>query len=151
MLVSDNTPNKCMKMMYPAHILALCIVIVNVCCYEKHQKLIPNGNNVPNPCSKNQKSIWRAVGHFNPDHGGVDINSFGKDFMLYNKTWTTELCLIDSDGDGKINGEELGDPSCDWTPGKKPKGPATDHPGICEPVDSDMCKRRNQGFKQCPK
>jgi len=27
---------------------------------------------------------------------------------------------MDSDGDGKTNGEELGDPNCTWTPGAQP-------------------------------
>ena len=55
-------------------------------------------------------------------------NSF-QDFKNSNKTWTIELCNLDSDGDGKTNGEELGDPSCVWTPGKEPKVPAKNHPG----------------------
>ncbi|XP_071156478.1 temptin-like [Mytilus edulis] len=137
-------------MTFVVQILTLCIVIVNVYCHEEYQKRIPNGNRVPNPCSKIQKSIWKAVGHFNNTHGGVEISSFGKDFKNSNKTWTIELCNLDSDGDGKTNGEELGDPSCVWTPGKEPKVPAKNHPGICEPVDSVRCKRQNQGFYQCP-
>ena len=29
--------------------------------------------------------------------------------------WDECLCLQDSDGDGRTNGEELGDPDCNWT------------------------------------
>jgi hypothetical protein len=32
--------------------------------------------------------------------------------------WDTLLCQQDSDGDGKTNGQELGDPACKWSPGK---------------------------------
>ena len=28
---------------------------------------------------------------------------------------------MDSDGDGWTNGQELGDPDCDWSPGQVPK------------------------------
>ena len=31
--------------------------------------------------------------------------------------WTEDLCKEDSDGDGKTNGEELGDANCTWTEG----------------------------------
>ena len=30
--------------------------------------------------------------------------------------WTEALCHMDSDGDGRTNGEELGDPDCVWQP-----------------------------------
>ena len=44
--------------------------------------------------------------------------------------WTWELCRKDSDGDGKTNGEELGDPSCDWTTGAVPQfANNISHPG----------------------
>lgn len=36
---------------------------------------------------------------------------------------------MDSDGDGKTNGEELGDPTCVWTAGATPTDSATGHPG----------------------
>jgi dopamine beta-monooxygenase len=42
--------------------------------------------------------------------------------------WTPELCRKDSDGDGKTNGEELGDPKCVWN-GNAPDGKAVSHPG----------------------
>ena len=32
-----------------------------------------------------------------------------------------ELCRKDSDGDGKTNGEELGDPNCVWMEGAAPE------------------------------
>jgi len=33
------------------------------------------------------------------------------------QVWDETLCRTDSDGDGRTNGEELGDPNCAWTPG----------------------------------
>lgn len=46
------------------------------------------------------------------------------------KIWSESLCRMDSDGDGKSNGEELGDPNCVWREGDIPqyvKG--VTHPG----------------------
>jgi hypothetical protein len=50
-------------------------------------------------------------------------------FAQAGHTWTAALCALDSDGDGKTNGEELGDPTCVWTQGATPTGAATGHPG----------------------
>ena len=46
------------------------------------------------------------------------------------KVWDECICRADSDGDGKSNGEELGDPECVWKPGQAPAR-TTDitHPG----------------------
>ena len=45
--------------------------------------------------------------------------------------WTAEFCRADTDEDGKTNGEELGDPNCQWIEGGTPAR-TTDitHPGI---------------------
>ena len=44
--------------------------------------------------------------------------------------WTQELCNLDSDGDGRTNGEELGDPECIWTEGDAPSTTSDiTHPG----------------------
>lgn len=37
------------------------------------------------------------------------------------KIWSESLCRMDSDGDGKSNGEELGDPNCVWREGDIPQ------------------------------
>ena len=40
------------------------------------------------------------------------------------------LCLLDSDGDGRTNGVELGDPNCTWTvTNGATLTPAVSHPG----------------------
>ena len=41
-------------------------------------------------------------------------------FVFRIQKWDATLCQMDSDGDGKTNGEELGDPNCTWTPGAQP-------------------------------
>ena len=39
---------------------------------------------------------------------------------------------MDSDHDGKTNGEELGDPDCAWEKGGEPqRNTSLSHPGIC--------------------
>ena len=42
------------------------------------------------------------------------------DFAAQGYTWTKSLCVLDSDGDGKSNGCELGDPFCTWVVGQRP-------------------------------
>ena len=51
-------------------------------------------------------------------------------FCFSFQAWTKELCQKDSDGDGKKNGEELGDPDCEWTPNSVAKSTqGLSHPG----------------------
>ncbi|XP_060560571.1 temptin-like [Ruditapes philippinarum] len=113
-------------------VLAL-VIIGTIRAFPTYQDFIPNGHNVPNPCGG---GIWLAVGHYNPTQHTIDKNPFGLDFRAAGHTWTVALCNKDSDGDGKTNGEELGDPKCVWTKGATPAGSATGHPGICNPVGS---------------
>ncbi|GMF47578.1 unnamed protein product [Phytophthora fragariaefolia] len=72
--------------------------------FGKFVAMVPNGDNVAGVT---------AIGHVNVDGGGPR-NAFGKDFDDMGQAWTTELCEADSDGDGQTNGEELGDPCCQW-------------------------------------
>ncbi|XP_048751432.2 tyramine beta-hydroxylase-like isoform X1 [Ostrea edulis] len=104
------------------------------------QTKIPNGDSVPHPCKPNY--LWHGVGHRNELGGGLR-NPFGEDFDASGKTWSPELCRKDSDGDGKTNGEELGDPNCLWRENAIPDKNAFSHPGVCEPYDSALCKPRN--------
>ena len=42
------------------------------------------------------------------------------------------------------NGEELGDPNCEWQEGQEPKRSHNiTHPGICEPVDDPKCSQND--------
>ena len=52
-----------------------------------------------------------------------------QDFAAASHKWTVDLCNKDSDGDGKSNGVELGDPTCVWKKGNTANGTATGHPG----------------------
>ena len=112
---------------------------------------IPNGNQIPHPCDRNQN--WRAVGHENPAGGGP-TNRFGNDFDQSGYQWTPELCRMDSDGDGMSNGQELGDPFCVWTTGALPSvqdRAQLSHPGVCEPINSGRCIGQNFFLtKYCP-
>ena len=70
--------------------------------------------------------MWRGVGHLAREGDG-GRNGFGIDFQEAGFKWTTELCQMDSDCDGKTNGEELGDPNCIWMPGDSPESAPTGH------------------------
>nr|KAG5700389.1 hypothetical protein BaRGS_029641 [Batillaria attramentaria] len=101
---------------------------------------IPNGQQVPHPCKPNV--LWHGVGHFNVDGGGFR-NPFGQDFDDAGKQWTESLCRKDSDGDGRTNGEELGDPNCVWKVGQMPTATTgLSHPGVCDPMDSLQCQQK---------
>src|SRR5688572_13175297 len=60
--------------------------------------------------------------HNNPSGGGAR-NDFGSDveatLALSGPQWSEIFCM-DSDGDGKTNGQELGDACGIWTPGDTP-------------------------------
>ncbi|KAK6190938.1 hypothetical protein SNE40_002698 [Patella caerulea] len=109
--------------------------------YAGHQEKIPNGDHVPHPCKPN--FIWKGVGHLKMGGGG-DRNSFGEAFAAAGHTWTKALCQADSDGDGKTNGEELGDPQCTWKSGTVPdEVTGITHPGVCDPWGSTQCNDKN--------
>ena len=94
--------------------------------YSSFRASIPNGNGLTG-CDG---EAWNGVGHLNP-RGGGPLNPFGSDFSAGGHSWTPQLCALDSDGDGKTNGEELGDPSCQWTSGQTPQfTTGITHPGL---------------------
>jgi len=90
-------------------------------------KLVPNLGNVlgGNECQ---------VCHVG-SQGGSPLNPFGETVKAHLNSnrqpdWSA-IWKLDSDGDGYTNGEELGDPKGQWTPGMpNPGSPATiTHPG----------------------
>ncbi|KAK6166896.1 hypothetical protein SNE40_023501 [Patella caerulea] len=119
------------------------LVILGVTCIQgfgTYRDKIPNGNRVPHPCKPNY--IWNGVGHQKSVGDGYR-NQFGKDFADARHTWTGELCEKDSDGDGKTNGYELGDPSCSWVEGQpSPESTTLSHPGVCEPWNDPKCQHQ---------
>jgi hypothetical protein len=90
--------------------------------HAHYQAQLPNGRNVR---GHDGIGAWHAVGHVAPRPqeyptyvlGGFPRNQFGLDFAAAGHRWTVDLCQKDSDGDGRTNGEELGDPDCVWRPG----------------------------------
>ncbi|XP_067941873.1 DBH-like monooxygenase protein 2 homolog [Watersipora subatra] len=131
----------------PAFRAALIVVYLSFCYgYNIYEDSIPNGASVPHPCKPNY--IWKGVGHENVLGGGVR-NPFGVHFQEAGKQWTVDLCNADSDGDGKSNGEELGDPNCVWVSGVAERTLGLSHPGICEPTDSDLCLQMNSWEIDC--
>ena len=123
--------------------LSLAVIVGSLAlvkCYPTFQNRIPNGAQIPNPCSPGE--AWAAVGHKVPG-AGRGFNSFGEAFEANGKQWDIAICKADSDGDGATNGEEVGDPDCIWSGSGPAPSEATGHPGICEPVDSPNCQRAN--------
>ncbi|CAH8490864.1 unnamed protein product [Schistosoma turkestanicum] len=105
----------------------------------EHKLKIPNSEIVPNPCEP--EKFVQSIGHLDYNGGGP-LNSFGSDFES-KRSWDL-LCPLDSDGDGFTNGQELGDPECQWKIGDLPKRTMNiTHPGVCTPIDSEICKRKH--------
>merc|ERR1711894_142300 len=129
--------------------LLLCVILFMRCHgFPFYRDRIPNGHKVPDPCSSASGQIWNGVGH-DKAPGGGPRNQFGQDFKSYGSKWDLEnLCKMDSDGDGRTNGEELGDPDCVWTSGDAPSAPIG-HPGVCEPMNSRLCQEKNVNIV-CP-
>lgn len=74
------------------------------------------------------------------DNSGKDFTPFGSDaksHLVDNDTgvasehvlWDNAWCKRDSDGDGKTNGEELGDPDCTWSIGDPNPAALVTNPG----------------------
>ncbi|RLN89647.1 hypothetical protein BBJ28_00020839 [Nothophytophthora sp. Chile5] len=72
--------------------------------YSMYAAKVPNGDKVPGVT---------ALGHMDPVLAGP-MNEFGMDMIDAEFTWTKEFCQKDSDGDGQTNGQELGDPCCEF-------------------------------------
>ncbi|KAF1327951.1 hypothetical protein FI667_g7228, partial [Globisporangium splendens] len=104
---SEARPTVSMIQLLPvsAALLAFAFAVRDVAAKPEFVARIPNGSNVPGV---------KALGHVNPEGGG-DRNQFGMDFDKAGRKWTKALCAMDSDGDGQTNGQELGDPCCEWS------------------------------------
>uniref|UniRef100_A0A2C9K6P8 DOMON domain-containing protein n=1 Tax=Biomphalaria glabrata TaxID=6526 RepID=A0A2C9K6P8_BIOGL len=132
--------------MHPETLCILFLLLTYSWAYPSYQDQIPNGKNVMHPCIPNY--TWPGVGHQNKNGGGAR-NPFGEAFAREGHQWTKALCATDTDGDGRTNGEELGDPSCVWAPGKTPSRTVNiTHPGVCEPITSTKCQGQNS-FVTC--
>lgn len=106
--------------------------------YPSFKDKIPNARSVP--CwegATNCVDFCDGVGHQSCS-GGDARNEFGLAFKTAGFSWTTELCQADSDGDGFTNGQELGDPCCEWTAGGvAAAGDAVSHPGFTASLPLD--------------
>lgn len=93
--------------------------------YSMYAMRVPNGANVPGVT---------ALGHVDPVLAGP-MNEFGMDMIDADFKWTKELCMKDSDGDGQTNGQELGDPCCEFVWRKNPEVRWTE--GVSHPGDAE--------------
>eukprot|EP01094_Clydonella_sp_ATCC50884_P008928 TRINITY_DN1846_c0_g1_i2.p1 TRINITY_DN1846_c0_g1~~TRINITY_DN1846_c0_g1_i2.p1 ORF type:complete len:242 (+),score=83.53 TRINITY_DN1846_c0_g1_i2:337-1062(+) len=122
-------------------VLAAVALLLAVLCvdgaaaHKRYESRIPNGKLV----HLDGKSC-KASGHATcsgKGHEGKKLNQFGYDFKKAGKKWTHALCMMDSDGDGLTNGEELGDPCCVWKEGHHPaRSTHLSHPSHASDVNS---------------
>jgi hypothetical protein len=120
--------------------MALCATAVAA--HQGYQTTLPNG-----PFVMRLGVEWPGVGH-EASAGGGPRNPFGADYVAHNREWSTELCQLDSDGDGYTNGQELGDPDCVWSIGTDPaRIDRISHPGF---NDSTPETETGQGPRTSP-
>ena len=93
-------------------LLLLCSFVVRTFGHPHYVLMLPHATDV-----FHDDQLIAAIGHRNP-RGHGELNAFGRDFVLHGRQWTPELCQLDSDGDGRSNGMELGDPECTWKRGE---------------------------------
>ncbi len=65
-----------------------------------------------------------------------------------NVIWS-ELCPLDSDNDGRSNGEELGDPDCIWSPGLSPSSTSVSNPGVQNGSAMQCNNGKLDQYEQC--
>lgn len=82
------------------------------------------------------------VGHVNCGASSGGGNSFGK-LVKYTSAaeWSNSICIQDPDGDGRTNGDELGDPCCVWNGGAPQYTADISHPASAASTTSrPSCK-----------
>ena len=138
-------------------LVPVAVVCVPVCVTVVMTSTVARANQEFVPTIPNGATFNCTACHTAPN-GGEGWNTFGQDLLEagganpdanpddqndgYSGTplWS-DVCDVDSDGDGYTNGEELGDPECAWVEGDaNPTGPVsnpgneTDFPG-----DGSLC------------
>ncbi|XP_062608835.1 temptin-like [Saccostrea cucullata] len=152
----------------------LCVCVATIYGYPSFLSYIPNGHMVPNPCPGYEGTYWTLVGHRFPvrrqffqeqsdirkklvaqglnamDMSVSLLNLFGEAFKNATFSWL-KICQEDSDGDGLTNGQELGDPNCEFpAPTARLVNPMG-HPGICDNTQADMPNCLAPKADICPK
>lgn len=118
--------------------LGWCAVACLVEARSSYPNRLPNSRNVKDD---EGNALPAGLGHTNLFGGGAR-NQFGLDFARVGGfQWNQALCELDSDGDGRTNGEELGDPNCVWSVGQAPELTVDiTHPGVANTFDKNKNK-----------
>ena len=113
------------------HLILFLYFIQFIRCYRYYLHRLPNPNLVPCslPDCSSEFQYCDSLGHSNCVYNQGNRNGFGNDFQSGSKMWTLDFCKKDSDGDGLTNGDELGDPCCEWNLGDTPRSKNVSHPG----------------------
>ena len=92
------------------------------------------------------------------DSSGSGFTNFGSDarsnledttpLQSAHVDWPS-LCPIDSDGDGRNSGEELGDPNCVWTRGGTPSSGSSSNPGIANAGEAACNNGKLEKYEEC--
>jgi len=129
---STSTSTTCMSQ------LLLLLLLPAALAYPTFTDRVPNGATLRHHHHKVKDMVINCpgLGHTSCRGGGA-LNFFGKAFSRGGK-WSKMLCEADSDGDGRTNGEELGDPRCVWQVGETPE--VTERAKITHPGYNSQAK-----------
>jgi hypothetical protein len=87
------------------------------------------------------RGCGEQIVNIDPEDGNIGIFVLiveaDDDFDNAGKSWTKDVCEMDSDKDGATNGEELGDPCCEWKVGGKPKRNTALSPAVKNSFSAD--------------
>ncbi|KNC77115.1 hypothetical protein SARC_10417, partial [Sphaeroforma arctica JP610] len=138
LVASSNHTSRITYIMLSKTVL-LSILSTTTLARRLYEDRIPNGDNVPCPPDAEGcvDGLCPEVAYSTCVGGDSPNNQFGLDLQENDYAWTMELCLKDSDGDGFTNGEELGDPCCEWMEGDYPSFAnltELSHPGFSSSV-----------------
>ena len=122
------------RIVRPLLIAAITLSSSSSFAYGEFQSDIPNGASVGcvgchersgggAPWNAFGDTLFTANGGTADDSGSVD--AFDAGFIW----WNAAICGADSDGDGQTNGQELGDPNCEWTSGAAARTSDISSPG----------------------
>jgi len=108
-------------MVHQLQLIAVACTLAAVQAFPRYVRDVPNGE---------EEFGGDPIGH---SAGAPRRDDFARDLDDAGIDWQA-VCSLDSDGDGRTNGEELGDPNCIWTKGDTPEFSIQSNPGVADAV-----------------
>eukprot|EP01006_Ploeotia_vitrea_P000734 TRINITY_DN103551_c0_g1_i1.p1 TRINITY_DN103551_c0_g1~~TRINITY_DN103551_c0_g1_i1.p1 ORF type:complete len:869 (+),score=374.64 TRINITY_DN103551_c0_g1_i1:32-2608(+) len=101
-------------------VVLLALLAPSASAHRRYLKHFPNPSSLPCPAGVDchGRGVCAGFGHRDCINGKE--TDFGEAFEDEGEAWNVKLCRADHDGDGKTNGDEMGDPCCVFNYGDTP-------------------------------